>query len=238
MYRRDFAAQKSFSKLRSAIAGLYVKKGEMGRAAQAYREACLLYPISPEAVFKYSQEVLLPKGKWDVILDLMDYSDRLDPNNRRTKPMRSFISKTKSAQETIAKLEPIYKEGKLNVSMKYLLTTAYYSIGRIRESAIILREIIDKLSSPDEYAVAWQIFMSVGFNNEAETAIKKFIALNPQSVQAWVDLSRVQHRLGKKHDAEASFIQAYRLDAQNVFALLRTDEELFKIASPLFQKRN
>ena len=40
MYRRDFAGQKSFSKLRAAIAGLYSKQGRHADAAQAYREAC------------------------------------------------------------------------------------------------------------------------------------------------------------------------------------------------------
>ena len=238
MYRRDFAAQKSFSKLRSAIAGLYAKKGETRRAAQAYREACLLYPISPEAVFKYSQDVLLKEGKWDAVLDLMDFSDRLDPNNRRTAPMRAFIKKTKTAQETIANLEPIYKNGKLNASMKHVLATTYCSVGRVFEGAVLLREVANKLRSAEDLALAWQIFMTAGFNHDAESVIKRFISSDPRSVQAWVDLSRVQHRLGKRIDAEASFIQAYRLDAQNVFTLLKTDEELFKIASPLFQKRN
>ena len=67
MYRRDFAAQKSFSKLRSAEAGLYQQKwlARFGDASdaptvrafrenclRAYREACLLAPVSPESTFR------------------------------------------------------------------------------------------------------------------------------------------------------------------------------------------
>ena len=48
-FRRDFAAQKSFSKLRAAIAGLYSHAGLYREAEQAFHEAVLLYPASPEA---------------------------------------------------------------------------------------------------------------------------------------------------------------------------------------------
>ena len=62
-FRRDFPAQKSFSKLRAAIAGLYAKTGHFREAGDAFREAVMLYPASPEASFRYIQEVLLPMRK-------------------------------------------------------------------------------------------------------------------------------------------------------------------------------
>ncbi len=139
-FRRDFAAQKSFSKLRAAIAGLYAKVGrselnktrdeflktqsELQRAtneqkkmelepklqelnqkftqlnqtiqkcsplaAPAFREAVALYPASPEAAFRYLQDDLLVRGKWDAMLDMLSYIDRVDPNNGRT----TFLSKS------------------------------------------------------------------------------------------------------------------------------------------------
>ena len=92
MYRRDFAGQKSFSKLRAALAGLYLKQGRRAEAAQAYREAMLLYPASPEAAFRYAQEILVPLRRWDVAAELMDYTDRIDPNNRRTAAFRAYES--------------------------------------------------------------------------------------------------------------------------------------------------
>ena len=95
-FRRDFPAQKSFSKLRAAIAGLYANRRVSARkdgdfrkygslSAQAFREAVSLYPASPEATFRYIQEILGPASKWDVILDMVGYTDRVDPNNSRTK---------------------------------------------------------------------------------------------------------------------------------------------------------
>ena len=90
-FRRDFPAQKSFSKLRAAIAGLYLKHGRSEQGAAAYREACHLYPASPEASFRYCQEVLLGQQKWDEIFDILDYTDRVDPNNQRTANFRKYL---------------------------------------------------------------------------------------------------------------------------------------------------
>ena len=147
-FRRDFAAQKSFSKLRTAIAGLYasiIRKTQVERhktrnellvtqnefrrnpngqknrelelkfqelyqefarlnqvvqkysslAASAFREAVALYPASPEASFRYIQEVLLNNDKWDATLDILSYVDRVDPNNRRIKDEDEDNEKTK-----------------------------------------------------------------------------------------------------------------------------------------------
>ncbi|MBO7686583.1 MAG: hypothetical protein J6V72_09375, partial [Kiritimatiellae bacterium] len=95
-FRRDFPAQKSFSKLRAAIAGLYANTRNRSRdekghqtynslAAQSFREAVALYPASPEATFRYIQEIVGQAGKWDALIDIVSYTDRVDPNNVRTK---------------------------------------------------------------------------------------------------------------------------------------------------------
>jgi len=57
-FKRDFAAQKAFAKLRTAISGVYFERGRRAEAEQALREACHLYPISPESVFRTFQTVL------------------------------------------------------------------------------------------------------------------------------------------------------------------------------------
>ena len=93
-FRRDFAAQKSFSKLRTAIAGLYARKN-LPRALQAFQEAVALYPASPEATLRYIQEGLLYNDKWDAILDILTYLDRVDPNSDRIKDKVEDNEKTK-----------------------------------------------------------------------------------------------------------------------------------------------
>jgi hypothetical protein len=54
----------------------------------------------------------------------------------------------------------------------------------------------------------------------------------------WIELSKLQHRNGRKRAAQQSFINGYRINSQEIFRLLQKDQELYEIAAPLFQKRN
>ena len=114
-FRRDFAAQKSFSKLRAAIAGLYAKKrpsplSEKSGAPllQAFQEAVSLYPASPEATMRYIQEALVLNDNWDAILDLISYMDRVDPNNERTKNFQGPVRAARDAKVTMNELRSTY----------------------------------------------------------------------------------------------------------------------------------
>ena len=84
-------AQKSFSKLRSSIGGLYAwrrdhagsedAKGRMASEADyAFRQALALCPYSPEAVFRYVN-LLLATGRTHDALLVAQTCQRLDPNN-------------------------------------------------------------------------------------------------------------------------------------------------------------
>ena len=70
-------------------------------AAPAFQEAVALYPASPEASFRYIQEVLLNSGKWDATLDILSYIDRVDPNNGRTVTLNKSVSVACNASRTL-----------------------------------------------------------------------------------------------------------------------------------------
>ena len=90
----DFSC-KTFSKLRSSIAGIYAwrldqaageaEKDRMARAADfAYRQAWALCPTSPEAVFRYINFLLKQKRSSDARL-VASTCLKLDPNNAQIK---------------------------------------------------------------------------------------------------------------------------------------------------------
>ncbi len=90
-FAKNREAQMCFSKLRSAIAGLYAWReehandpGEKLRFQQAadlsFRQAYALYPASPEAVYRYAN-FLTGHGRQDDALLLVKTSLRLDPDN-------------------------------------------------------------------------------------------------------------------------------------------------------------
>ena len=240
MYRRDFAGQKSFSKLRAAIAGLYQRQGRYREASQAFREACLLYPASPEATFRYAQECLLPFRRWDVVLDMMAYTDRIDPNNRRTEGLKNYVVRIRSLTEEIARIEARRREagGKLNDADALSLVRCYSEVGRVQEAAQLLHGLADKLSDAASLIFAARLFMEARMDADAENALNRYLKLKPMDdANAWADLAKLQHRTGRRQAAQQSFIQGYRIDAQGLFQRLQKDQELYEIAAPLFRRK-
>ena len=85
------AAQKSFSKLRSAIGGIYAwrafnagspaeKERMLAEADFAFRQAIALCPRSPEALFRYTSLVAC-QGRTEAALPLVETVLKLEPDN-------------------------------------------------------------------------------------------------------------------------------------------------------------
>lgn len=259
MYRRDFAGQKSFSKLRAAIAGLYMKQGRRQEAAQAYREAVLLYPASPEAVFRYAQECLLTYRKWDAVMELMNYTDHIDPNNQRTIRLKGLVDRLRETYEEIERLEPRWRAARAaatkaaadgvdnkDTSPKprfsrieaLMLARDYFEVGRTTEAAMIARTLVDSAAMPQELFALSSILMEAKHDADAEKALTKYVSVAPDgNAEAWLNLARLQYRTNRRQAALRSFQQALRLDRGLVAERIQRDQELYDIALPLLKQR-
>jgi len=238
MYRRDFAGQKSFSKLRAAIAGLYQKQGRYREAAQAFREAVALYPASPEATFRYAQEILMPFRKWDVTLEMMDYTDRIDPNNRRTAGLRDYIVRIRKLSADVERLEGKRRgKAKLTDDETFELAVCYFHLGRVPEAAQLARGLVDRFSDASRLQMLSQVFLDAHLDADAERALSRYLTVNPKGdANAWADLAKIQFRGGRLQAAQQSFICGYQIDREALFARLKRDQELYQLAAPLFQQ--
>jgi len=94
-----------FSKLRSTLAGMYLRRAEhsndsyerggMRNAADwAFRQAYAMCPYSPEALFRYAT-FLVDYNQPDDAFLLVKTSLRLDPDNRQ---LREFMDWVRSRQ--------------------------------------------------------------------------------------------------------------------------------------------
>ena len=238
MYRRDFAGQKSFSKLRAALAGLYCKQGRRSDAAQAYREAVLLYPASPEAVFRYIQEILMPMRKWDAVMELLDYTDLVDPHNMRTVNLRDYIPRLRQLLSETEQLEAKRLKAPLTKTEDYQLAQAYYALGRVFEAANTIRKYVDSSTVPEELQVLSTLTFDAGMNADAEKVLIKYLKADPlKDIESWVKLSRAQYRQGKRSEALRSVQTAIQIDREFMIQKLQSDQELQEIAAPLLQQR-
>lgn len=274
-FRRDFPAQKSFSKLRAAIAGLYARTGRFAQADQAYREAVMLYPASPEATFRYAQEVLMPTRRWAVVEDILAYTDRVDPNNSRTESLRQYVKKLRSTTETISSLTKLASQRPLNAAEQIALSQSQLSLGQAAAAADAARAAI-ALPAGDSFDVlfeASQLLSACGQRGDAANAAKRALGklppdadrnrrlalatmladggllqeadacvndclrVDPQNVDAWLHQAIIKDALGQTRAAQQSIIQAYKIDQNAAMRRLQSDENLQRIAAPLFRQR-
>ena len=119
-----------------------------------------------------------------------------------------------------------------------MLAINYFSIGRMMEAAQLVRGYIESATNENELKTLADIVFAAGLNADAETAYTKYLKLAPnKNADAWMNLSRVQYRLGKKQSATTSLRMAIQVDRDAVISKMQRDQELYEIAQPLFQKR-
>ena len=261
-FRRDFPAQKSFSKLRAAIAGLYANTRNRSRdgngyekygslTAQAFREAVALYPASPEATFRYIQEVIGQSGKWDALIDIVSYTDRVDPNNVRTKDilknacaardaanaMNAILRKHVAPEATVpdATRAPFPAEVLKKLSAEELDELAEARLAYAEANLmfnrlqLVYQSLVWLQSNPAHdktFARLWrpaQIFDRLGRYQEAGRLIKE--ALKFQEINTFDNLrvaAEILARAGQREDCAKAINAAMQFpEAQNFDTLIR-----------------
>ena len=151
MFRRDLPAQKSFSKLRSAIAGLYAARGMMAESERAFQEARTCYPVSPEANFRLIQEVLLRQARYAEAIDILDEYNRRDPNNGRGFDFVKFIRRVRETEEKVRTLTAKAQASKtLAPEDAFELALAYRELGQNESAAVYLNQLAGLPNLPVE----------------------------------------------------------------------------------------
>jgi len=222
-FRRDFPAQKSFSKLRAAIAGLYSHTGRYREAEQAFREAVLLYPASPEASFRYIQEVLMPMRKWNVVEDILDYTDRVDPNNSRVKPMRGYMERMRQITEQISMLQAKVAKGQISATESIILAGCYLQLGQTAAARGFTKKALESKDINFEclYRGA-QIYAQCGQRGDAAQAAKRALDRLPPNAPPHLrkDLAMTLVEGGMTAEANAQLNEYLRVQPKDAEAWL------------------
>ncbi len=132
-YQRDFAARKSFSKLRTSIAGVYAKNRQPRAAEQAFLDAEVLYPFSPEVAFRRIQECLMPGRRFQDALRRMEAYRRVDAANTKADRLLAYL-------EVLAEAYQEFTELTAKVRAQTITTAEVCELARVAET-LNMREI-------------------------------------------------------------------------------------------------
>jgi len=208
---RDIVARKSFSKLRTAIGGLYAARGRFREAEEAYQEGRILYSLSPEANFRLAQEVYLSHGRAaDAKAVIRQFSSE-DPGNTQAKAFLSQIDSFEKMTSRIGELEGLIPQGKLSVDAALELGDLYLQGGQGPKFMALAGSIMANSNLPSLYTFRIAaLYHRAGRFEEMSQALDQFVNRIPPDMppEAFVDITRM-YLAGQKMDKARNVLQEY-----------------------------
>ncbi len=222
-FRRDIVARKSFSKLRSAIAGIYAFRRNFDEAEHAFQQAIDLYPLSPEAHFRlaemYMQLRRLDEARMTIEALLAD-----DPHNNRVAAFHQQLVQLQAQDQRRRELEAIFQAGPGDMETALELVQVYHRLQMQGPFQQLVVNLIQNDQIPvGTYLRLAQIMQEAGRHDLLEMALQRYVDREPRSPRAWLDLAAVRLARDRPDDALRALQQAVRLGGTPVRDAVRRD---------------
>lgn len=234
MFVRDDNAQKAFSKLRSAIGGLYFFRlgrsrtsGENTRVLKeaefAFKQAFAFCPYSPEAVFKYVN-LLVNLGRPEEAEKVVETCLKFDPDNQSMRGLLANILEIKKGAVTnrqvetqLRTAEAHYRTNPADLSAAFSLASIYLSMQRTGEANAIFESLITRTNADANTLLSVaNAYSQLGNMVGLEATLTRLIKLLPDNPEAWYDLARAQMVVRKTTNAMESLRNAVRLSNERL----------------------
>ncbi len=201
---RDIVARKTFSKLRSAIAGLYVARGHREEAEYAFKQAVALYPLSPEAVFRLAN-LYMSEQRFDDAHDVIAAFAEKDVYNDRAGPVLKQIDQIKKMIVRKEELLELLKSGQsgtpVDIGNAFELIQIYNALQEKQEMRSLVGNILAaKLPSSIELQLAQQLTQLRQFDL-AEFVLAHYLSAKPDDSRVWIELAVVRITRGRTTQA-------------------------------------
>lgn len=238
---RDDQAQKCFSKLRSAIAGVYLYRvattqpgtpehQRMVKEADfAFRQAVALCPYSPEAVGHYINLLVTPEvHRFDDAVLLANTLLKLDPYNGFAIDLVDKVTRwrTEQSQRGPSALEQQVRAHPGDFQARFNLASAYLQAGQNEQGLQTLDAMLhDPQAQPNVYRSLLQAYSSINNTSRVQETLDKLISdfkSNPSNMEAGLGVVEGYGTLQKpdlEHRAMDELMASSNLDAGTLIQL-------------------
>jgi thioredoxin-like negative regulator of GroEL len=222
-FRRDDDAQRAFSKLRTAHAGVYAWRTVMAppelrqdlaaEAEFAFRHALELCPFNVEATFRFA-EFLSRLERYDDAIKVVETYRKQDPHNQQINVVLGQINGLKQGamQEQVLRQELAVNPGNLNAIMQLLGVLG--SRGKLPEMDAIIDQIILKQLPAQHFKTIAQTYVQLNRFDRVALVLNKYLGFYPDDAQAWYDLTVVYVQQQQSEKALDALDRAIKLNPQ------------------------
>jgi thioredoxin-like negative regulator of GroEL len=237
----DDDAQKSFSKLRSSIGGIYAwrltspeyrpktdaeNQRLLKEADFTFRQAFAFCPYSPEAVFRYAQ-LLMQLRRFDDALLVAETCLKLDPYNGQVRGLVETIKsikKQEQARGTFQQLEDEVRKNPADFQAAFNLAGTYLQMQQT-DRAVQALEVVLNHPQADASALRGLLQAYGSFGNGAglQKTVEKFEALvraNPANYHAALGLAEGYRQVKKNEAALQTLDQVFNNPKADASAVL------------------
>jgi tetratricopeptide (TPR) repeat protein len=235
-FRRNNDAKKSFSKMRSALAGLYAARGMVAEADYAFRQSLQLCPESPEANFRLA-DLYMRQHRYTEARVLIEQYRVLDPYNKGAVDFLNGIKSAEQADVRRLELEKLIGDKRLDVNAALELASLYQRLSLDQQFQGLTASLLDNTNLPSAVHLAVARLYSDGKRWDLLTnALQRYLKIEPNSYKSWIDLGFAQLALNKPEDALKSLRQAVALGGEMARSLLRKDPRFAQLQNiPVFR---
>jgi tetratricopeptide (TPR) repeat protein len=233
---RNNDAKKSFSKMRSALAGLYTARGMAAEAEYAFRQSLQLCPESPEANFRLA-DLFMRQHRFSEARVLIEQYRVLDPYNKGAVDFLNGIAGTEQADQRRQELEKLMGANRLDINSALELASLYLRLGLDPQFQGMTQSLLNNTNLPPQVHLAVARLCGDGkrWDMQADT-LKRYLKLEPNSYKSWVDLAFAQMSLNQPEEVLKSLRQAVAIGGEMARALLRNDPRFAPLQNiPVFR---
>ena len=233
-FRRNADAKKSFSKMRSAIAGLYVYRGLLSDAEYAFRQSLKLCPESPEGCFRLA-DLNMNERRFDDARKLMEDYLKVDEYNGNVKGFLNQINDTAANEQRRVELEKTMEKGTADINKVLELMAVYGHMNMQAQLGSLAGRVLQNTNLPAQvYLQVAQTCSDVRRLDLTAEALKRYLQRDPLNSRMWIELGYIQYAMASQstahsagmpqiNEALATFRKAVDVGGEPARTLMRTD---------------
>lgn len=223
-FEHDVVARKTFSKLRSAIAGLYAYRRMFEEAEYAFKQSVDLYPLSPEANFRLA-DIYMQMRRYTDAKNLIREFVRNDPKNDKVGGYLGQVEQTEAVDQRRRELEDAFnKSGSGDINAALELADIYRRMGMDQNFVGLTMSVLNDTNLPPNYCL--MVARMYAESQKVELfamALQRYLERDQGNFSVWADYAAALAMMQKTNESFAALRRAVDLGGEPVREFARKD---------------